>query len=231
VSLKALPEGARPSRLGGVRLLAGLAVVMVLVVAVSMVAVWRDRPPAPVPSCPPGLSCVGAETPLSLALGVRWTSTSLGFSFEHEPGVKVVGTNSSNSVVLLQVAYPNGPLAQVRVSAVPAGSATPDAMLDAEHDLVAKLALGLQPETSDFADRSTAVTDLGFVNGIGAGYTGVADPQYGPSGPMSVTVVAASNGQLTAATTIVIYGAKPADIPAIRDDVSGMIFDTFRWGP
>jgi hypothetical protein len=199
--------------------LAGILVVtLVIVLARGQDPPRPDCPPAPAP-------CSAPPTVFPLVNGVVWRSDELGYQFEYDAELWAVAEQDGRSVKLRA----NDQRFEVVlwVAAVPAGDASAQALLD---DRLAELGNDILGLTTDAAPtRQLLGSNIGYVDGPGGSFAGTADTPQGPGSPVTVAVMAASDGQITAVASVVSDIGDEDQIRRITFGLADSILNTFQW--
>ncbi|HXY92724.1 MAG TPA: hypothetical protein VEP49_09630 [Acidimicrobiia bacterium] len=206
---------------------AGLAIVVV----VANVVVLLSTPGAPTAPCSTGPACPPPVAPI--ALGVPWTSTELGYSFQYDDRFTVVSQDGrgvrlrfpfdqSSSASARKVSF-----SEVAVTAVPASEGTPQQLLDRRKDELSQQILGL--EADDHSGTTILGPSIGHLDGVGGSYVGTFDSAQGPTAPATVALIAAGNERVSAVFTYVLVGSLDADETTSMRETADLVLSTFRW--
>lgn len=214
IALRALPSartspeaaGAFAGRLGAgrrdaARLVGGLVVVGAGAV-LALLVVLAATPAARQTRCRPGVQC-GAPPMVPRAVSgllagySGWRSTGLGYSLRYITGQWTISSQTADDVVL---ASSDG-LSQIALHAVPAGSATPVALIAARRSALQGVLLGLSNDTN--VDDQVLGTNVGLVPGPGAVYRATTNLPQAPDTPVAVAVMAARAGPIGVVATVI----------------------------
>ena len=231
------------------RLLAGFAVALGVILIVAAVVATAAKPPEPPPDCQPGEACGGpppvepvpsgpATTPgppadqqVGIRAGVPWRSSELGYEFEYNDEIWVIENEDGRGVEFRLDASID---ASLIVEAVPATEATAEALAE-------KRLSDIQSSVPDLAEDTRGRyailgPGIGFLDGIGGSFAGSVTSSQGATTPVGVTLIAATDGRTTVVITLIV--ADP-DEPVgeqsvqrvVREGAGELIFKTFRWAP
>jgi hypothetical protein len=198
-------------------LIGGGSLAFVLVLAVASVIVRALAPGPAAPTCPAGEPCGAPPRTLALEHEVTWSSPSLGFAFDYDPDLWQVTDSTDRSVVL--AASAGGNPFELLVEAARASEASPPALLDATVRSLQDTVFAMAPSGDVLG------AGIGYVGGMGSFYVGQVDTPQGPGGSVVVAVMAATDGRITAAVSVVADVGDRADAYAAADS----ILNTFSW--
>ncbi|HXY92722.1 MAG TPA: hypothetical protein VEP49_09620 [Acidimicrobiia bacterium] len=219
-----VPAGTTSSRIGRWKIVLFALVGLAIVVVVANVVVLIGRSGPAQPDCQPDQACLPQREPA--ALGQRWTSSELGFSFEYPPDWLQVVSQDGRSVHL-QIPT-NSFESELWVSGVPASEASVDQLVQQRRDALAQRVVGLQ-EDNDSPDRIVSPS-LGYVHGVGGSYSGTLDSGSGPSAPATVAIIAAGDGKVNVVLSLVLAGnLDHSHIQNYRIGSSRLVLNTMRW--
>jgi hypothetical protein len=196
-------RGHRGSRVRRGILIGVFAAVLAVILGITAVLVTSSAPPAPKSDCPKPPCGKPPEPPKgdlapALVAGKLFKSGA-GFQLEFDPTLWAV-TDRTDAAVELQVKSTRV-IVLVQLRAQPADEVTPDDAVSARLDSLGRDILGLAEDTRP----SQLVLDpaVGYRSGVGEALSGVTDTPQGPGSPVSVVVMAATDGQITVTMTLI----------------------------
>ena len=166
----------------------------------------------------------GSDTAPAMTTGRIWRSPDLAFGLEFEPDLWTVGDEDGRGT-LLEGAGPLGD-ASLWIAATPAADATPAEALASRVSALGESIVGLAEDT-DPADRVMGA-NIGYVDGVGAVYGGATDTPQGPGQSVRVAVLAATDGHLTIAASLVLVGGSADDWLGARQSADSVL-NTLAW--
>jgi len=216
-------DPAAPPRLSGNRTLVILAAAFLGILVIGALVSAASQPEPPLPPCPADGDCGGPPEPEfpsaaaptvslppvvvsnapRLELGKAWQSTARGFRILYNANIWHVAYESANHVAL-EGAFRNGPSFGVIVDGASAADFGPQALMDAELDV-------LRGDWAPDLQRTTDVyyliqsPSIGGVDGPteGATYKGHATGTDGtPGQAVAASIIAASDGRITVAVVV-----------------------------
>jgi hypothetical protein len=241
-------RGGDHSRLGRMRLLAGFAVVLGIILIVAAVVSVAAKPPEPPPDCAPGEACGGpppqepvpsdagitpspADVQVGIRAGMPWESSELGYEFEYDDRIWVIEREDGRGVEFRLDADIDASLV---VTAAPATEAGVEALADQRLE-------DIQSSVPDLAvdDRGRYAIlgpAIGYVDGIGGSFAGSVVSPQGAATPIGVSLLAASDGRTTVVITLIVSDPdKPAGVDSlqriVREQAGELVVKTFRWAP
>jgi hypothetical protein len=237
-----------PARRQGISI--GLFLMIIVLVGIgtaSLVQVLTPSPPAP--PCQDGRACSGPPAPPNhqpvggpasapptqapvgggdnapaMATGRTWRSTDLGFGLEYEPDLWTVANEDGRATLLEGDGSLGG--ASLWIAAMPAAEATAADALAGRVSALGESIVGLADD-SDPADRIMG-PNIGYVDGVGAVYGGATDTPQGPSRRVRVAILAATDGHLTIAASLVLVGGTDDDWTGARQ-AADSVLNTLAW--
>ncbi len=201
----------------------------------------RDQPPCP----DPGVPCASLARPLEaqapsapgqvdgrhpFADWQRHTDEATGFSVAFDPTLWSVAGENSGFVVLEAL----GGNISLLFDVGNASDWAPDALVRAEKDVWAKRLLGFADDTEP-ARLLLGDAILGYRDGVGGLFSGTIDTSQGPTLDMTVAVVAATDGQITAAAVLITPVALPlkdgtsVEVRGIALQWADAVINSFTW--
>jgi len=158
---------------------------LVIVAAVGIALLGRGEPAS---DCPPDRVCTEPPQGDPLVNLTVWRSKELGYALEYNEDLWSNEAEDGRSVTLI---HKDGDIAMV-IGGVPAGEATPLALLDRELDRLGERTVGLTEDT-DPAD-SLFGPNLGYVDGVGGAYSAAIDTPQGLIDASAVVMAAGQRG-------------------------------------
>lgn len=209
------------SRLGGRGLLGGGLGTLVFIVIVAYQIIRAIAPSPPAAPCPAGQPCGAPPQGEQLVSEQVFRSADLGFEFSYDPRTWSISSQDARGAIL-ETTEPGRPF-WLWISAVPAGQASPSALLAGRVGGVGKGVIGLARDTNP-GDEILGPA-LGYVPGVGARYAGQVDTPQGPGGAVTVAILASTDGRITAVASVV------TDAGAMRQALqrTDSVLNTFRW--
>jgi hypothetical protein len=220
------PTGDARPRMNRWHLVLFFTATLAVIVVVTSLVVALVSPSRSGRICDPGQLCGGPPPRPGLRNSAAWESVGLGYRFEYNPEYLEVVREDADGV---ELHFGGKNVGRVTVTAVRSGTVTPESLLDKELNRIGKTVLGVKRDGVD-ATQIFGPT-LGYIDGVGGSYRGTADTPQGPSRPVTIAAVAATDRNLVVALTFVLEGVQ--DSRVIRDyraDVDA-IAKTFRWRP
>lgn len=241
-------RGGDPSRIGRMRLLAGFAVVLGMILLGAALASVLAKSPEPPPDCAPGEACGGPppqepvpsgtslpRPPADLGVGIRagqpWESSELGYEFEFDDSLWVIEREDGRGVEFRLDANIDASLVVTAAPATEAGAkALADRRLEDIQSSVPDLAVD---DRGRYAILGPAI---GYVDGIGGSFAGSVVSPQGAATPIGVSLLAASDGRTTVVITLIVSNPdEPAGDESfqrvVREEAGELIVKTFRWAP
>jgi hypothetical protein len=234
VALRALLRGGRGygARYGGIGrgvsgprfrhpiLLVIFLVVLGIVVLGSLAGVKLAAPPPPTAPCSPDHPCGGPPSePTQLQHLTFYRSSAFGYQLAYDPQLWTVERSDGQGITLSAT---SGAFV-LRFDAEQASQGTPGALIDGRLGSLRNSILGMAADT----DPRDAVLGpaIGYRPGAAVVQNGTVDTAQGPSVPVAVVVMAATDGGITAAVTVVTdKGAKKQAYQA-----SDAVINSFLW--
>jgi hypothetical protein len=213
-------------RRSGRRRLLVYAVGLTAIVAAAFVVGALAAPAAPKPNCARGVECgsppVVAHRAFAFPGYTAWQSSGFGYSLRYnDTDWSIANQDATN----LELQAGDG-FSVLVVRAVPESQTTPTALLDQQISLLQGQLLGFTRD-SDPRDQLLG-TNVGLIPGPGGVYTGtIASPQ-GPQAPVSAAIVAAGNGSISIAVTVIVPGNNAGDKAAVYQRADDII-DSIDW--
>lgn len=166
--------------------------------------------PSPSPSATP-------DGPLAprLVAGELVQSADIGYQLDVNTAVWQVTANDGRNVEM-QIPNPDFRVF-VSIEGVPAGEAEPQALVDAKVDELSEDVLGLAA-VSDAA-QVILTPAVGYRSGVGGVFGGTTDTPQGPGSPVSVVVMAASDGQTSVVMTVITDDAVRLEVFGLVDEM------------
>jgi hypothetical protein len=202
------------------------AVGLTAIVAAAFVVGALAAPAAPKPNCARGVECgsppVVAHRAFAFPGYTAWQSSGFGYSLRYnDTDWSIANQDATN----LELQAGDG-FSVLVVRAVPESQTTPTALLDQQISVLQGQLLGFTRD-SDPRDQLLG-TNVGLIPGPGGVYTGtIASPQ-GPQAPVSAAIVAAGNGSISIAVTVIVPGNNAGDKAAVYQRADDII-DSIDW--
>jgi hypothetical protein len=220
------PTGNARPRMNRWHLVLYLTATVAVITVITSIVVVRASSGLGDEICEPGRLCGGPPPQPALSNSAAWQSLGLGYRFEYNAARLEVVSEGMTGVELELRGEHAG---RVSVTAARAGTLTPEALLDKELSRIRKTVLGLTRDSTDATQIFGPM--LGYIDGVGGSYRGTSDTPQGPSRPVTVAAVAATDRNLVAVLTFVLEGVdNPAVIRSYRSAIDDIV-KTFRWGP
>jgi ribosomal protein L32 len=237
IALEALPKaeqrgsfagrlgGQEHRRSGGRRLIAYGAALAAFIGVAFVVAILAA--PGPVkPTCPPGVPCgappVAPRATPTFPGYTPWTSTGLGYTLRYTSNDFSVANQNADA---LELQAADG-FSVMIIEGAPTSQATPSELINARLSNLKGELLGL---TSDPSPGDQVLgPQVGLTPGVGGVYTATVTSPQGPQAPVSIAIMAATNGTVTIAVTLITPGDDQNDkleVSKIADDV----VDSIQW--
>ena len=199
----------------------------VLVVAAIVFTAAEPEPPAPPcegPACRPPTP-PGPDDPLAPALvgGELVESDELGYRLDVDTSLWEFRKPSQRDVELRISVEDFRVAVSLEGTPVPTPQEDLQALVDQKVDELAGDVLGLAADTAD--EVQILLPAVGYRSGAGGKFAGTADTPQGPGSPVSVIVMAASDGEITVVMTVV-------SDEVVKDDAFSVIdtlMNTFRF--
>ena len=196
-------------RLGPLKILMFVAVGLSAILIAAYLAVLSNAPAAVAPQCNDLGECDPVTAP-ALLNGTLFEG-DLGWQVQFSPTYWKMTDQDADA---LQLQEAGGHSLWMTIEAV-SGDKDPQSILDQKTDALGDTILGMKETT----DKDVAITNPGVGDRHGPGhvYTGTVDSPQGPSTPVLVAVMAATDGNVTAVVTVVVdtknfaYAAQTAD--------------------
>lgn len=231
-----------------IKLLAGFAVALGVILLVAGAVATAAKPPEPPPDCLPGQACGGpppdepvpsdaginrppADKQVGIRAGEPWRSSELGYEFEYDDDLWVIEREDARGVEFSLDASVD---ASLRVDAVPASEADAEALADQRLS-------DIQSSVPDLAedDRGRYAIlgpGIGFIDGVGGTFAGSVTSPQGATTPVGVSLIAASDGRTTVVITLIVSDPdEPIEDEStqrvVRESAAELVFKTFRWAP
>jgi hypothetical protein len=150
--------------------------------------------------------------------------SDLGFEVEFDRALWQVARQDSRSIELF-VDLRGGFDVILTIKGVPAGQATPKQLLDRRLDELRDDVLGLTENTDP--DVTILEPSVGYRRGTGGVFGGNVDTPQGPGDPLTLVVMAASDGRATVVMSLVASQAS-VSIPAVMS-AGDTVMNTFRF--
>jgi hypothetical protein len=243
-------RGGDPSRLGRMRLLAGFAVVLGVILIGAAVVSIAAEPPEPPPDCAPGEACGGPppqepapsdpsipRPPADVQVGIRagepWKSTELGYEFEYDDTIWAIEREDGRGVEFRLEADADIDASLV-VTAAPAAEAGVEVLANRRLEAIQSSVADL--EVDDRGRYAILGPAIGYVDGIGGSFAGSVVSPQGAATPVGVSLLAASDGRTTVVITLIVSNPdKHAGADSlqriVREGAGELIVKTFRWAP
>ncbi|MFN8622667.1 MAG: hypothetical protein U0869_18185 [Chloroflexota bacterium] len=232
VAAAAAPRPHHRSWLGSQKLLVLFALLLGAVTVVSLVVAYVITQGLDQPECPGGIAPCGAAAVAPFVASAARTDDmpfpplatyhddATGFSFEYDPDIWSVEQHDDGFV--LMSAY-NGALAYI-AEAAPVGQLDMERLFEARKTLLSQNLLGFD-EDREPARQLLGTAILGYRRGIGGLFGGAVDSPQGPSQDYKTAVVAGTDGQIVAVTTMII----PAEALKPGLAIGDIINSSFTW--
>lgn len=200
-----------------------------LLLSAILSALGAALAPGPVkPVCKQGLPC-GKPPQVARPLlgGALYRSAELGYQFEFSPNIWHVQHQDGRSVTLVNR------LGELTVAGLPRSDASPAQMLSAKVDELRSRVPDLSEDTSP-ADEIFGA-NVGFHPGPGALYVGTLDAPQGKQGPVSVALMAATDGRISVLVTLATSASNTEkNVCSVPDraclyQVTDLTLETLRW--
>jgi hypothetical protein len=218
-----------------------LAVVLIAAVVAFTQGEKRDLPPCPDPELPCAGLALPAIEPVAAGPGqaqgrhpfADWQThqdAATGFSVQYDPSIWTVGQASEGAVALTAI----GGNVVLLLDAVRASDVSPEILLGIARDQWSQRLLGFAEDTEP-ARQLLGDPILGYRDGVGGLFAGTIDTAQGPTLDMTVAIVVATDGQVTAAATLLTPVALPLrdeTMLEIRDaalQLADDVINSFTW--
>ena len=203
----------------------GAALAVVLGLAVIAIALAKPEPDEP--QCPPEDAVCG-QPPRNdappLVSGILWRSASSGVQMEYYPRLwKVVEQDDSNLKLSLSIPGRSDIDLFLWVRAAPAGPKLPGELAEQRVGDLREDILGLEEDTDP--KHALLGPSIGYVDAdVGAAYAGATDTPQGPGKPVSVLLMAATDGR----ANVVVSAASTFSDRHIFG-LADSLLNTLRW--
>jgi hypothetical protein len=167
-----------------------------------------------------------SDSPIVLS-GTLWSSATLNYSFEYDPNRWTLSDSTDASAVFDSIDYD----AEVVISGATAATSPAD-LINQQLAQVDTFMISRVQDTDDY--DALLGPEIGYVNGQGDVYSGtLLDDSGTPTAPGGVTVLAATDGRLTIAVTVIVgspdddsdNGTQQHTVRVLADD----FLKTFDW--
>jgi hypothetical protein len=227
--LTTVSEGHRSGRRRIVLYSTALALFVGIAFAIAALAA-----PTPVaPPCKPHEPCgVPPLAPRAIGLSPHatptfpgytpWQSSGLGYSLRYNDNDWSVASQNADS---LELQSADG-FSVMIVNGAPTSQATPSALINQQVSNLQGQLLGLSSDPAP-ADQLLG-TQVGLTPGPGGVYTATVSSPQGPQSPVSIAIMAATDGNVSVAVTVVAPGDNPNDKQAVFQRADDVI-DSIQW--
>jgi hypothetical protein len=203
------PQPVHRGRLSPLKVVLFVGVGLAAILIVAYLAVLSNAPATAGPECNDLGECDPVTAP-PLLNGTLFQG-DLGWQLQFSPSYWKIVDQAGDAVQLQDV---DGNPIFISIEAAD-GSTDPEKLLKAKTDALGETILGMEESTE--AEVSITNPGVGDRHGPGAVYTGTVDSPQGPSTPVVVAVMAATDGDVTAVVAVVAdkrnygYAAQQAD--------------------